>query len=589
MFEKQEYDLSILIPARNEEFLAPTVKNILENIEARTEIIVGLDGEWAVPSIIDDPRVTIVYYPKSIGQRAMTNQLCKLSNAKYVAKVDAHTCYKKGFDRVLLDAMKGHDDWTVVPVMKNLHAFDWVCKKCGNRWYQAPTPKHCVADYNDSKILNKNCDSTEFEREIVFAPRKRTPRAKSYKFDITLHFQYFSEYQARPEFKQMGDHLSESMSLQGSFFMLTREKYWELNICDEKHGSWGQQGVEVAMKTWLSGGKVICVHDTWYAHMFRTQGGDFGFPYEISGRAMDKARNYSRDIWLNNKFEKQIYPLSWVLEKFKPLLSTAPDRYKDWHDEDPESKVKLAEVIKAGEEFYARQQNPKPTGGLTKGIIYYTDNQLKMSIARGVRKELLKAGLPIVSSSLNPLDFGTNIHVREQRGYLTMFKQILACLEASTADIIYFCEHDVLYPVSHFEFTPSDPNTFYYNINVWKLREDGLALKVNECRQVSGIAVYRETALKHYRERVAYTEKNGYNRNMGFEPGTHKRIDWGTQFSSENFASAIPLVDIRHDHNLTPNRWSPDEFRNKKNTEGWTEAREIPGWGDTQEILKLIK
>jgi len=57
--------------------------------------------------------------------------------------------------------------------------------------------------------------------------------------------------------------------------MLTREKYWELNICDESLGSWGSQGIEVACKTWLSGGKCLVNHSTWYAHMFRTQGGDF--------------------------------------------------------------------------------------------------------------------------------------------------------------------------------------------------------------------------------------------------------------------------------------------------------------------------
>ena len=35
--------LSILIPSRNEMFLAKTIENILENIEAETEIIVVLD------------------------------------------------------------------------------------------------------------------------------------------------------------------------------------------------------------------------------------------------------------------------------------------------------------------------------------------------------------------------------------------------------------------------------------------------------------------------------------------------------------------------------------------------------------------
>jgi hypothetical protein len=38
--------LSILIPSRHEEWLNETVKNILDNIEEDTEVIVGFDGAW---------------------------------------------------------------------------------------------------------------------------------------------------------------------------------------------------------------------------------------------------------------------------------------------------------------------------------------------------------------------------------------------------------------------------------------------------------------------------------------------------------------------------------------------------------------
>ena len=39
------YDLSVVIPARNEEFLAQTIFNVLENREADTQVLVMLDGE----------------------------------------------------------------------------------------------------------------------------------------------------------------------------------------------------------------------------------------------------------------------------------------------------------------------------------------------------------------------------------------------------------------------------------------------------------------------------------------------------------------------------------------------------------------
>jgi len=274
--------LSILIPARNETWLKNTVEDILKNIEADTEVIVVLDGQWTVPSLIQDKRVKVVYLPKSIGQRAATNLACKLSNAKYVMKVDAHCAFDKGFDRKLLEDM--NDNWTVVPAMRNLHVFDWVCE-CGFRKYQGPTVK-CEKCGKDMK------------KELIWHG-KESPLSTSYRFNRQLEFKYWGGYKK----KQTGD-IVDTMSLQGSCFMMTREKYWELDICDESWGSWGGQGSEVALKTWLSGGEVKVNKKTWYAHLFRTQGGDFGFPYPNPGKEQRKAKDTLRDTFLNDKWDK---------------------------------------------------------------------------------------------------------------------------------------------------------------------------------------------------------------------------------------------------------------------------------------------
>jgi glycosyltransferase involved in cell wall biosynthesis len=288
-------ELSILIPARNEIFLNRTLDDILSHIEGDTEIIVILDGQWSTEPIPDHPRVTLVYHPVSIGQRAATNEAARLSRSKYLMKVDAHCAFDQGFDVKMMADMQ--DDVTMVPVMRNLHAFDWVCEQ-GHRRYQSPSGP-C-----------KECGSPT-HMDIVWNP-KRNPQSTAYRFDKDLHFQYWTEYKKQ----QQGD-LVESMSIQGSCFLLTRQKYFELNICDERHGSWGQQGTEVACKTWLSGGRVLVNKRTWYAHLFRTQGGDFGFPYPNPG--IEKARQYSRDLWLNNKWDKAVHPLEWLIEKFAPV------------------------------------------------------------------------------------------------------------------------------------------------------------------------------------------------------------------------------------------------------------------------------
>ena len=220
-------DLSILIPARNEMFLSKTVENALANITGDTEIIVVLDGTPANPPVPDDPRVTIIYHQESIGQRAATNDAARLSSAKYIMKVDAHCAFDEGFDTKMIESMQ--DNWTMVPLMKNLHAFDWVCTKCGNRRYQGKSSEEDKARglTPDKKGKCPKCGGVE-NMDILWK-EKKSPNSTSYCFDSEPHFQYFKEFAKRAEGK--GD-ITPTMSLQGSCFMLTREKYWELNICD---------------------------------------------------------------------------------------------------------------------------------------------------------------------------------------------------------------------------------------------------------------------------------------------------------------------------------------------------------------------
>lgn len=574
-----DYDLSILIPARNEIFLAKTIEDILSNIEGKTEVIVVLDGYKPEPPLAPDPRLLLIYNPESVGQRAATNQAAKLSKAKYVMKVDAHCAFDKGFDVKMLSVIQ--PDWTMAPLMRNLHAFDWVCE-AGHRRYQGPS--------GPCNVCGK-----ETTRDVVWIP-KQSPKSISYCFDSSPHFQYFGEYSKRPE--AQGD-ITESMSLQGSCFMLSREKYWELNICDEEFGSWGSQGIEVAAKTWLSGGRVMVYHNTWYAHMFRTQGGDFSFPYPISGRDQERAKRHARDLFFNNKWPLQKRPLSWLVERFWPV--------KGWTDEDL-AKLKAntfsfsdTQTTTKSEEMEPRVESAtSPTTTLgkaepTKGIIYYSDSKLPDSIAIPVRSQLEKIStefnIPIVSATLKKLNFGTkNIHFPSlERGYPAMFKQIMAALEHSKSDIVFFTEHDVLYHPSHFEFTPPERDTFYYNQNVWYLRlSDGEALHY-DVNQLSGLCGYRDELYTHFKERYERVLAEGFSRKMGFEPMTHGRVQWNHIYKLGTWKSRIPNIDIRHEGNLTATRWYKSQFRNQKLLKGWKKHKtKIYGWGKTVELLKLF-
>lgn len=302
-------DLSILIPARSEMFLLQTIEDALQQSRADTEIIAVLDGEWANPAVPQHPRVNVFHTGSTVGMRAATNYAARMASGRYLMKVDAHCAFDQGFDQKMLEFhAKVGDDVTSVPIMRNLWAFDWKCYNCGYRQYQGPTPGEC-----------KHCGSSEKWRRKLVWKGKSNPQSTSYHFDAEPHFGYFNEYKNRPSTRKMRDELgyTETMSLQGSCFMCSKEAYWRLKLSDETLGNWGNQGIEVAAKTWLSGGRVLVNHATWYAHMFRTQGGDFSFPYALNGVQSTK-RNVRRLFW-ETGFEGQQYPLSWLLEKFWPV------------------------------------------------------------------------------------------------------------------------------------------------------------------------------------------------------------------------------------------------------------------------------
>ena len=233
--------------------------------------------------------------------------------------------YQRNSGRKMLEAFKiSGDNVTMVPTMKNLHAFDWRCHRCGWRKYQGPTPQRCGG-----------CNDSRFMRRKMMWIGKPRPNSSSFSFDSEPHFQYNNEFTKRPGYKEEVEKtgLTETMSLQGSSFMCTREKFWELDLGGEELGNWGNQGLQVACATWLSGGRVLVNHRTWYAHMFRTQGGDFGFPYELSGRETQRTKNNVRDLFWHRKHPKQIYPVSWLVRRFSPVPG--------WSEEDI---IKLEEI-----------------------------------------------------------------------------------------------------------------------------------------------------------------------------------------------------------------------------------------------------
>lgn len=304
-------DLSVIVPGRREIFMAQTINNILQNARGDTEVIAICDEVWPDPPLVDHPKLTVLHSMTPVGQRGGFNQGARISRAKYVMKLDAHSAVDEGFDLKLMAPYEdGRLTWadTTIPRMYNLHGFDWKCKDCGWNCYQGPHPKVCT-----------KCGKTNLFMDIIWKPRlsRRTDYAR---FDSTMHFQYWQQYEKRhPE--EAKQEISDVLSSVGACFFMRRDRFWAIGGLDEAHGGqtgWGQFGTEISCKSWLSGGRQVVNKTTWFSHMFRTRQ-DFSFPYRISGNEQDRAREYSRNIWLKDGWPKAKRPLKWLIDKFAPV------------------------------------------------------------------------------------------------------------------------------------------------------------------------------------------------------------------------------------------------------------------------------
>jgi hypothetical protein len=541
--------LSILIPARNEEWLPETVADVLEHASGQTEVIVVLDGAWPVRPLPQHGRVQVIYLPESIGQRAATNLAARVSTAPYICKLDAHCSVASGFDTALIEAAQTLERECVqIPTQKNLKVYNQVCEPCQFVADQAPRLPACP-----------HCGGT-LEKQLVWKPRPGST-TKAWRFDSELQFGYGGISQPEGEFP-------ETMSCLGACWFLSREWFWQLGGLDEAHGGWGQMGTELACKVWLSGGRMVTNTRTWFAHFFRV--GGIGFPYTIHGSDQEKARVYSRNLWRSNAWAGQVKPLRWLVEKFQP---------KGWSQEQID-----ALPARHDHDGGADRGGVSLRVGCRVGVVYYSDCLPQEAILQASRASIEASGLPIVAVTLRRIDWpaANNLMLDAERGYLTMFRQILAGLEALDTDNVFLCEHDVLYHPSHFDFAPPRDDCYYYNVNTWKVDvQTGRAITY-VTKQTSGLCARRRLLINHYVRRVERVEREGFSRRQGFEPGSHRRQERIDDIPSDVWRSEFPNLDIRHDRNLTSTRWSPEQFRDQRNCQGWQEADEVPGWGVTK-------
>jgi glycosyltransferase involved in cell wall biosynthesis len=265
-------DVSILIPARNEIYLQATIDNILQNMRSDFEVVVGLDGYWPDPPLKNDPRVVIYHVTESIGMKKMINSLARIAKGKYVMKADAHCTYDEGYDTKLLSIVK--PGYTVLGIRYELDAEKWERRERTN----------C-----DFRYLSPLSDPRGGLRSLAW-----------------------HEYKQRVK----GQKVAETMSISGSGWLMEKEQFlaWGGLYDGPETGTFGQEGCEIACKTWLSGGKLLVNRETWYSHWNRGK-----HPYKMGANTKKNSIEYSIDYWLNDRWPLQKYSFQWLIDKFAPV------------------------------------------------------------------------------------------------------------------------------------------------------------------------------------------------------------------------------------------------------------------------------
>lgn len=291
--------LSVVIPSRTELYLQKTIDGLLENAEGDIEVIVVLDGYWPQQPIRKDARVKVLHHGSShnnFGMRASINKGVAASSGQYIMKIDEHCAVDKGFD-VKLKA-DCEDDWVVAPRRYGLDVKNWKVGK-GGSWLAADN-MHFSYPYLDYRT-------------------------------------WYSWYETHK-----GVLIDDCMGMEGSCYFMSRKHWdWLGGLDDVNYGKFHYEPQEICLKTWLGGGRVVTNKKTWYAHWHR-RARNYGFTYqqfqEHEGSKL-LATKYAHLYWLNNRWDKRVHDIKWLIEKFWQM----PYWNDDWEQKIEVDNMWLAE------------------------------------------------------------------------------------------------------------------------------------------------------------------------------------------------------------------------------------------------------
>jgi len=208
-------------------------------------------------------------------------------------------------------------------------------------------------------------------------------------------------------------------------------------------------------------------------------------------------------------------------------------------------------------------------------ILYYTSNREGTEFEKRVRENILKVsnGLPIISISQKPLDFGENICIGDvgASGF-NMFRQVqLGCMKAKTKFVIS-AEADCLYPPDYFSFVPERENVCYRDSNVYVMGQwRNYFYKKSEGAthaQIVGREYYLDVLNHLFKDAPEYSvEEKNFPKERGYGEDVFAKIEY--------YQTINPVVQIKTTRSM----------RHYTHSER-IPVYELPYWGEGKEFRK---
>ena len=221
-------------------------------------------------------------------------------------------------------------------------------------------------------------------------------------------------------------------------------------------------------------------------------------------------------------------------------------------------------------------------------IVFYTANCIPERFANSIRTNLAEAagGIPIISVSHKPIEFGENIVVDLPVHHLSIYRQALIGAKSATTKHLIFCEDDVLYSPEHFKHRPS-PGKFAYNLGYWMLFTWGIPVftqKQGSRINMNGLICERELFIEAMEERFKkWPDDSKIDLGIWAEPSKYEKFLGVTIREKETFYINPSNIVFSHQTALS--------FQNlgKRKKQGDIRALEIPIWGRASDVVKLYR